>query len=303
VEKNMHKPRVLIEEFISYISIEKGLAENTVESYLLDLNSFYCYIFEELKLSSYTEVTEVIIIDYLVSLQKSGRATATLARHIAALKSFFQYLLREEIIVKNPTSNLETPKLSRKLPRVLTIAEVDQLLQQPDTSTPAGLRDKCMLEVLYATGLRVSELISLKLNHVNFETGYIRCLGKGSKERIVPLGKMAKDCLELYLRQGRGKLAKIPSEEAIFVNYYGKKLTRQGFWKILKKYVAKAGINKEITPHTLRHSFATHLLENGADLRVVQEMLGHADITTTQIYTHLTNKHLRKVYDKIHPRA
>ncbi|HHU33276.1 MAG: site-specific tyrosine recombinase XerD [Zhaonellaceae bacterium] len=299
----MQSKKATIEEFISYISIERGLAENTVESYLHDLNSFNNYIFEELTLSYYQDVTESNIVSYLVFLQKTGKATSTIARHIATLKSFFNYLLRENIISTDPTSNLETPKLSRKLPKILTVAEVEQLLQQPDTSTPAGLRDKCMLEVLYATGLRVTELISLRINQVNYETGYVRCFGKGSKERIVPLGRIAKKYLDLYLRNGRGKLAKIPSEDAIFINHFGKKLTRQGFWKILKKYVRKAGIKKEITPHTLRHSFATHLLENGADLRVVQEMLGHADIGTTQIYTHLTNKHIRNIYDKTHPRA
>ena len=297
----MQSKKATIEEFISYISIERGLAENTVESYLHDLNSFNNYIFEELTLSYYQDVTESNIVSYLVFLQKTGKATSTIARHIATLKSFFNYLLRENIISTDPTSNLETPKLSRKLPKILTVAEVEQLLQQPDTSTPAGLRDKCMLEVLYATGLRVTELISLRINQVNYETGYVRCFGKGSKERIVPLGRIAKKYLDLYLRNGRGKLAKIPSEDAIFINHFGKKLTRQGFWKILKKYVRKAGI-KEYS-HTLRHSFATHLLENGADLRVVQEMLGHADIGTTQIYTHLTNKHIRNIYDKTHPRA
>jgi len=299
----MNFTKVLIEEFVSYLSIERGLAENTVQSYLHDLNSFYNYVHDKLKIISLEDITGDIIIGYLLYLQKSGKATSTLARHIAALKSFFHYLLRENLLAVDPTSNLETPKLSRKLPRVLTVGEVDRLLQQPDTSTPAGLRDKCMLEVLYATGLRVTELISLKINQVNYETGYVRCFGKGSKERIVPLGKVARDYLELYLRNGRGRLAKLPSEDALFINHFGKKLTRQGFWKILKKYVRKAGIKKDITPHTLRHSFATHLLENGADLRVVQEMLGHADITTTQIYTHLTNKHIRNVYNQTHPRA
>jgi integrase/recombinase XerD len=248
VEKAMQSKKATIEEFISYISIERGLAENTVESYLHDLNSFNNYIFEELTLSYYQDVTESNIVSYLVFLQKTGKATSTIARHIATLKSFFNYLLRENIISTDPTSNLETPKLSRKLPKILTVAEVEQLLQQPDTSTPAGLRDKCMLEVLYATGLRVTELISLRINQVNYETGYVRCFGKGSKERIVPLGRIAKKYLDLYLRNGRGKLAKIPSEDAIFINHFGKKLTRQGFWKILKKYVRKAGIKKKLLP-------------------------------------------------------
>ena len=223
--------KATIEEFISYISIERGLAENTVESYLHDLNSFNNYIFEELTLSYYQDVTESNIVSYLVFLQKTGKATSTIARHIATLKSFFNYLLRENIISTDPTSNLETPKLSRKLPKILTVAEVEQLLQQPDTSTPAGLRDKCMLEVLYATGLRVTELISLRINQVNYETGYVRCFGKGSKERIVPLGRIAKKYLDLYLRNGRGKLAKIPSEDAIFITISERNLPGKDFGK------------------------------------------------------------------------
>jgi len=191
----------------------------------------------------------------------------------------------------------------KKLPKVLTINEVEELLKQPSGLLPAGLRDKAMLELLYATGIRVSELISLNISDVNLEMGYIKCYGKGAKERIVPLGSIAIKCVQDYLNKGRSKLIRTYEEGALFVNHHVNRLTRQGFWKIIKKYAHEANIKKEITPHTLRHSFATHLLENGADLRSVQEMLGHADISTTQIYTHVTSNRLKEVYDKTHPRA
>lgn len=292
-----------VEEFIHYLAVERGLAENTIQSYYRDLLNFCAFITKEGKIQNVSQVTKDDILRYLYTMKDSGKAPATLARHIAALKSFYHFLLREGIVDNDPTLNIETPKLPRKLPQILTVAEVDRLLQQPDPRTPAGLRDKTMLELMYATGLRVSELVSLRVHHVNCEIGYIRCIGKGSKERIVPMGSVAKEYLNEYLTYGRKKLIKIPNEETLFLNQMGAPLTRQGFWKILKKYVKKAGIKKVITPHTLRHSFATHLLENGADLRSVQEMLGHADITTTQIYTHLTNRYLKEVYNKTHPRA
>ncbi len=292
-----------MEEFIHYLAVERGLAENTLESYYRDLIGFCTFAAEVAKVRNVGEVTREVILRYLLNMQKEGKSPATLARHVAALKSFYHFLLREKLIEFDPTLNVDTPKLARKLPQILSVAEVDRLLQQPDPSTPAGLRDKSMLELMYATGLRVSELVSLQINQVNCDTGFIRCTGKGAKERIVPIGSVAKECLNAYLAYGRVKLLKIPKEEALFINQMGARLTRQGFWKILKKYARKAGIAKDITPHTLRHSFATHLLENGADLRVVQEMLGHADITTTQVYTHLTSRHLKEVYNKTHPRA
>lgn len=228
---------------------------------------------------------------------------STISRNLAAIKSFYQYMVRERYLEKDPAAAMESPKLEKKLPRILTIGEVEQLLKQPDGLLPTGLRDKAMLELLYATGIRVSELISLHISDVNLELGYIKCYGKGAKERIVPLGSIAARCVQEYLSKGRGKMVRSYEEPALFVNHHGNQLTRQGFWKIIKKYALEANIQKEITPHTLRHSFATHLLENGADLRSVQEMLGHADISTTQIYTHVTNKHLKEVYDRTHPRA
>ena len=292
----------LVDEFIHYLAVERGLADNTLDSYNRDLNQFLGFLEKE-RVKDLHEATRNIIMAYMLFLQKRGRATATVSRRLAALKSFYHFLLREKYIEKDPTANLESPKIEKKLPRILTVNEVEVLLTQPEGVKPAGMRDKAMLELLYATGIRVTELVSLDTPHINLDMGYIRCFGKGSKERIVPVGSFARKCVNEYLAKGRVKLVKNYSEQALFVNQHGRRLTRQGFWKIIKKYARWAGIAKEITPHTLRHSFATHLLENGADLRSVQEMLGHADITTTQIYTHLTKGHLREVYTKSHPRA
>jgi len=291
----------LIHEFITYLSVERGLALNTLESYGRDLRQYSQYLQEDK--ADLDAVSRTTIINYLTFLQKQGKATATIARRLAALKAFYQFLVREKRIQTDPTANLESPRLEKRLPRVLSVAEVERLLAQPDPSQPAGSRDRAMLELLYATGIRVSELVSLNVSDVNLETGYIRCSGKGSKERIVPLGSLAIASVREYLENGRRKLVKDRDEQALFVNHHGHRLTRQGFWKIVKKYAEDARIDKEITPHTLRHSFATHLLENGADLRSVQEMLGHADISTTQIYTHVTKGRLKEVYARSHPRA
>lgn len=292
----------LINEFITYLSVERGLALNTLESYGRDLRQYSQYL-EKDDESALDQASRSTIVDYLLHLQKQGKATATIARRLAALKAFYQFLVREKYLEMDPTANLESPKLEKRLPKVLSIREVEMLLQAPGPSTPAGLRDRAMLELLYATGIRVSELVSLNSVDVNLDMGYIRCTGKGSKERIVPLGSMAIKSVREYLDHGRGKLVRDREELAMFVNHHGRRLTRQGFWKIVKKYAEDAKINKEITPHTLRHSFATHLLENGADLRSVQEMLGHADISTTQIYTHITKGRLKEIYAKTHPRA
>jgi len=290
-----------IDEFIHYLAVERGLAENTLESYRRDLTQFARYL--EGSLDSFPRVARGAIMGYLVSLQKQGKASATISRHLAAIKSFYHFLFREGLLDYDPTANLESPKLEKRLPRVLSVAEVDLLLRQPETQKPRGQRDKAMLELLYATGVRVSELVSLNVDQVNLEVGYVRCFGKGSKERIVPLGSVAAENVAEYLRRARVKLNPSAGETALFLNHHGRRMTRQGFWKIIKQYARQAGIKKKLAPHTLRHSFATHLLENGADLRSVQEMLGHADITTTQIYTHLTRSRLTEVYRKTHPRA
>lgn len=290
-----------VDRFLHYLAIERGLAENTLVSYHHDLQQ-YCAYLEELKiLPEQVPVTD--IINYLEKMQSKGRKPATISRHLAALKSFYKFLLREKAIAADPTRDLETPRLGRRLPRVLSVSEVEYLLSQPQSSTICGLRDKAMLELVYSTGLRVSELVSLDVGQPNLEIGFVRCLGKGNKERIVPIGSVAGYWLRHYLDSGRPKLIKSPAEKALFVNTLGRRLTRQGFWKILKKYAREAHLDTGITPHTLRHSFATHLLENGADLRVVQELLGHADIATTQIYTHISRRHVREVYERSHPRA
>jgi len=292
----------LIHEFINYLSVERGLAINTLESYGRDLRQYSEFLEtdDETPLDSVSRTT---ILNYLLYLQSQGKATATIARRLAALKAFYQFLMREKRINADPTANLESPKLEKRLPKVLSVSEVERLLAQPEPGQPAGIRDRAMLELLYATGIRVSELVSLDVADVNLEMGYIKCSGKGSKERIVPLGTLAIQSCRDYLGAARLRLVREREEQALFVNHHGHRLTRQGFWKIVKKYAEDAKIDKEITPHTLRHSFATHLLENGADLRSVQEMLGHADISTTQIYTQVTRGRLKEVYAKAHPRA
>lgn len=291
-----------VNEFINYLAVERGLAQNTLESYGRDLRQFETYLHSG-KMEILKDSNRNTILGYLSNLQSKGRAVSTISRNLAAIKSFYQYLVRERYLDKDPAASLESPKLEKKLPKILSIHEVEELLKQPNILLPTGLRDKAMLELLYATGIRVSELISLNISDVNLDMGYIKCYGKGSKERIVPLGSIAAKCVQEYIAKGRPKLVRTYEEPALFVNHHGNRLTRQGFWKIIKKYAQEANITKEITPHTLRHSFATHLLENGADLRSVQEMLGHADISTTQIYTHVTKNRLKEVYDKTHPRA
>lgn len=285
------------EDFIDYLLVEKGLAANTAVSYRFDLYAFADF----LRARKAALPDKDAIIDYLYMLKKEAKSTATLARHMASIKAFCHFLAQEGRLVPDPTINLETPKLDKLFPHVMTQEQVASLLSLPPRGTPAGLRDKAMLEVLYASGLRVSELLSLRRADINDELGFLRCFGKGGKERIVPIGRQALGALESYIRGGLPLLLKSKNTPQLFVNAHGSKMTRQGFWKIIKKYGSM--LNLDITPHTLRHSVATHLLENGADLRVVQEILGHEDITTTQIYTHLTRDRLRSVYDDYHPRA
>ncbi len=292
----------LLDEFISFLEVEKGLAKNTIQSYRMDLNKYLNFLTGK-KIKNISKTTKTNIISFLLFLQKKGMASSTISRNLASIRAFYQYLAREGYVRKNPTIDLDSPKPEKKLPHVLTVCEVERLLAQPNCSELLGQRDKAMLELLYATGIRVSEMVNLDKDYVNINMGFIKCVGKGSKERIIPVGSIALKNLEIYLKKVRGKLVKNPKEKAFFLNHHGKRLTRQGFWKILKGYAQKANINKKITPHTLRHSFATHLLENGADLRSVQELLGHADISTTQVYTHLTKKRIKEIYNKTHPRA
>lgn len=292
----------LLDSFLEYLSVERGLAKNTIEAYKRDLKS-YIYFLRKKNIIDINSSNRAIIVAYLLQMQKSGKASSSISRTCAALRSFYQFLFREHVISEDPTIDLDTPKLEQRLPKVLNTEEVEKLLSQPDITTPLGLRDKSMLELLYATGMRVSELISLSVEDVNLETGFLRCMGKGSKERIIPVGSIALEYLKEYLSSVRKQLLNGKESKKLFFNRQGNPMTRQGFWKIIKKYSKQAGIYKKITPHTLRHSFATHLLENGADLRAVQEMLGHADISTTQRYTHLTQNRIKQIYDKTHPRA
>jgi len=292
-----------VEQFLIYASVERGLAGNTIESYRFDLRNFTEYA-KSLGKKEIEEMERPDISHYLEAIHQSGYAPATMAQHIACLKSFYHFLTVEELVKKDLAATLETPKLAQLFPHILSQEQAAQLLSRPDGSTPLGLRDRALLETLYATGIRVSELVGLNTGDLNLEAGYAQVFGKGSKERIVPIGSLAIQALKHYLQEGRPKLYRSKkAEDALFLNCRGGRLSRQGFWKILNGYAEACHIGFSITPHTLRHSVATHLLENGADLRVVQELLGHADISTTQIYTHLTKGHLRQVYEQYHPRA
>jgi len=287
-------------EYAAFLQVEKGLAKNTVQAYLSDLRQFKAFLSERGLALAEVDADEVgFYLNHLAAQELSARSRA---RKVSALRNFFAFLVEEERVEENPCAYLPTPKLPRRLPQILTEQEVLALLEAPRLDKPAGYRDRAMLEVLYGSGLRVSELLALNLGDID-ELGFVRCTGKGNKERIVPLGSHALRATELYVRHARPRLCKDYRERALFVNQRGQRLTRQGFWKIIKAWAKEAGIEKNITPHMLRHSFATHLLRGGADLRSVQEMLGHADLATTQIYTHLDKGHLRDVYRQAHPRA
>jgi len=289
----------LADQFINYLRVERGLADNTIQSYSRDLNGFLQYL-EERALSPLT-LSQDQITEYVILIGR-GLSARSVARNISTIKTFFRFLAAEGIIENNPARLLETPRLARRLPKILNQREVERLISQPDSSKTRGQRDRAMLEILYATGLRVSELVGLKVLSVNLEAGYVRTLGKGSKERAVPIGEKAGEAVKQYIANGRLQLAKHTNSPYLFLNSRGHPLTRQGFWKIIKKYGREAAISKKITPHGIRHSFASHLLEAGADLRSVQVMLGHADIATTQIYTHVTRERLKELHEKCHPR-
>lgn len=293
-----------LKDFLHYLIVEKGLAENTIQSYRRDISAYLIFIEKKLQINDINHVTRVHIMQFLSCLKDEGKSARTIARHIASIRSFHHFLILDKIVDHDPTVHIETPHPELKLPKVLNTDEVDTLLNTPDLTTTLGLRDKAMLELMYATGMRVSELVNLNINDVHLSLGFVRCLGKGNKERIIPIGKMATEALKEYLEKARPKLINQKNKtDSLFMNHHGQRLSRQGFWKILKQMAVKAGIEKELTPHTLRHSFATHLLENGADLRSVQELLGHSDISTTQIYTHVTKTRLKDVYNQFHPRA
>ncbi|MGH7902390.1 MAG: site-specific tyrosine recombinase XerD [Thermodesulfobacteriota bacterium] len=292
----------LLESFLFYLASVKGLSKNTLESYRRDAQRFISYLdnkrIDDIKTISYKH-----FLDYLTYLREQGLSARSTARMLVSIKQFFKFLQIERIIDTNPTELIKTPRMRRTIPDFLSLEDVERLLSIPGESSQKEIRDKAMLELLYATGVRVSELVGLELNSVNFELGYIIVFGKGSKERIVPTGEKARNSLRVYLSDSRPNIIKNRDSIYLFVTRRGEKMTRQGFWKILKNYGIKAGIMKGISPHTIRHSFATHLLQRGADLRSIQLMLGHSDISTTQIYTHIANERLKEIHRKYHPRS
>ncbi|SMF87585.1 integrase/recombinase XerD [Paenibacillus uliginis N3/975] len=291
-----------LDAYISFLSEERGLSSSTTGSYHKDIAGFIDFA-EQRGVDEPADVNRTLLSLYLGSLKQKGRAPSTIMRCTVSLRSFFQYLVRSSVIVQDPSIMLETPKPERKVPKALSIEQVDKLLSAPDGSTPHGARDKAMLELLYAAGIRVSELVTLGVHDVNTDMRFVRCTGSSGKERILPISPIAARSVELYLAGMREKLLKAGSEEdGLFLNALGTRLTRQGFWKIIKKHGKEAGITEDITPHTLRHSFAIHMLDNGADLRSVQEMLGHSDISTTQMYQ-TPKKSMKEVYETHHPRA
>ncbi|MCM3089086.1 site-specific tyrosine recombinase XerD [Bhargavaea ginsengi] len=293
-----------LNDYLHFLRVERQLADNTIGSYKRDLLGYIRHLEKVEQPGSLDSVSRPDILRYLQVLEESGKSPRTISRHISSIRSFHQFLVRERITSADPTIQLDLPKLEMKLPRVLSVGEVDSLIAAPDRSKPAGVRDRAMLEMLYGTGMRVSECIGINTGDVHLSMGFARVFGKGGKERIVPLGRTAVDAITEYIGQARPSMLKGDrAQDALFVNARGGRLTRQGVWKLLNQHARKAGITKELTPHILRHSFATHLVENGADLRAIQEMLGHADISTTQIYTHVSKNRLKDVYSKFHPRA
>ncbi|MGA2462759.1 MAG: site-specific tyrosine recombinase XerD [Thermodesulfobacteriota bacterium] len=292
----------ILDQFLHYLIVEKGLSKNTIDAYSHGLNRFLDYLRKK-GIQEMPSVSKFDVRAFLLALKKQGLSTKTVLRNLVAIRTLFQFLIQEGILEANPIEELESPKISKTLPEILTLKEVEQLLEQPNPQTPLAIRDRAMLEVLYATGMRVSELTHLPINQVNLEGGYVLVFGKGSKERIIPLGSEAMKWVALYLKVARERLAKGKESPFLFINRSGRGMSRQQFWKNIKAYGRRAGIRKRITPHLLRHSFASHLLEGGADLRSVQMMLGHVDISTTQIYTHVTGERLKKIHQRYHPRG
>jgi len=292
-----------LQDYLHYVVVERGLSANTRLSYQQDLKQFFEFLKKLQPQVKLEAVDRYTIMNFLNTLSEEGKARNSVIRMVSALRKFFQYATREKWVAIDPMTQVQPPKKAAHLPAVLTLPEVERLLQVPDVSTTLGIRNRTILEVMYATGLRVSELVNLKLDNLHLDLGLIQTVGKGDKERIIPIGDIAAYWLTKYLQEVRPLLGKEQDDKIIFLNGHGHGLTRQGIWKLIKQWVIEAGITKDVSPHTLRHSFATHILENGADLRIVQELLGHADISTTQIYTHVSDKHLREVYEKNHPRA
>lgn len=292
----------LIAEFINYISVERGLAKNTLMAYTRDLEKYTDYLSDK-KITNPDRVNREHISGFMFDLKKYGMTPTTVCRHLASIKMYHRFLVRENLAKDDPTTLVETPKLWKRMPDVLTQKEVESLIEASRGKGWQALRDYAILEIFYASGLRVSELVDLKVTSINFDVGFVRAVGKGSKERLIPLGKKAREAIGIYLTKSRPKVAGPAAGDALFLSRLGKKMSRQAVWSLLKIYARQANIKKTIKPHTMRHTFATHLLEHGADLRSVQEMLGHADISTTQIYTHVDKERLRSVHKQFHPRG
>jgi integrase/recombinase XerD len=291
-----------LDRFLNYLIVEKGLSKNTIEAYSHGLNRFLNYLRRK-GMEEVREISKLDIREFLLFLKKKGLSSKTLARNLVSIRVFMRFLTEESILSANPAEEIESPKTAKTLPEILSLEEVETLLEQPDTQIPQGMRDRAMLEMLYATGMRVSELTQLQVNNVHLEAGYVLIYGKGSKERIVPIGNEAMKWARRYMGETRERLLKKRESPFLFVNRSGKPMSRQHFWKSIKAYGRRAGIRKRIAPHLIRHSFASHLLERGADLRSVQLMLGHVDISTTQIYTHVTGERLKKIHQRYHPRG
>jgi integrase/recombinase XerD len=296
----------ILDEFLVFLAVEKGASSNTIAAYKNDLQQLADYIGSQGNGRTWQKLVRSDIQDFILNLKDRGYTETSVARKVAAVRSFFAFLAAEGAIDANPTEGLSSPRVGKSLPKAITPNEVDELLEQPARrSTPEAKRDRAMLELLYATGMRVTELVSLEMTNLNLDprSPFVRCVGKGAKERSIPIHDHALEALSAYLEEGRPLLVRNANETALFVNRRGERLTRQGFWLILKGYAKSANLSGDITPHTLRHSFATHMLRGGMPLRNVQEMLGHANISTTQVYTHLTSDHVREVYERAHPRA
>jgi integrase/recombinase XerD len=292
--------------FLDFLSAEKGASSNTIAAYRNDLEQLAEYLKTSDNGKGWEKVDRVVIQDFILNLKQRKYAETTVARKVAAIRSFFGFLAAEGILADNPTEGLASPRVGKMLPKAITPNEVDELLEQPcKRATPEARRDRAMLELLYATGMRVTELVSLDLANVSVDgkNPFVRCTGKGAKERVIPIHEQATEALAEYVNEARPLMVRNKNEKALFVNRRGERLTRQGFWLILKGYAKAANLRDDVTPHTLRHSFATHMLRGGMPLRHVQEMLGHANISTTQVYTHLATEHVREVYEKAHPRA
>jgi integrase/recombinase XerD len=301
--------RDFIDGFLKYLVVEKGFSKNTEEAYRNDLCQLQSFITEEAskrsEMPSWEHFDRQAMMNYMLNLKEKTYASTTMARKIAATKSFFKFLTDEHKVQQNPTENIASLKVGRALPKPISVTQARRILEEPaKENTPEARRDKAMLELLYASGMRVSELVGLNISDIDISGGYVRCFGKGNKERMIPIYTRATQSIEQYLKEARPQIAGVKVEEtSLFLNVRGERLTRQGLWQILKGYAKDARIEVEVTPHTLRHSFATHMLNGGADLRTVQELLGHANISTTQVYTHLTSDHVRRTYEKSHPRA